>query len=138
MRFGKDRRLRKRADFLRVQSEGRRVTTPHFTLLVAARGDDGAPACARLGIVVTKKIGGAVQRNRIKRVCRECFRLWPEMLPDGADLVVIARAGAHELTRDDVAAEWRAAHRPLLKRAAEALAQGASRPHVSGARRSSN
>lgn len=135
MRFGKDRRLRKRADFLRVQSEGRRVTAAHFTLLVAARppGEESAPS--RLGVVATKKIGGAVQRNRIKRVCRECFRLWPDMLPAGTDLVVIARAGADALSRAEAMAEWRGVHRPLLKRAAEALAQAASRPHVTGAER---
>ena len=89
---------------------------------IAAAERDRRPA--RLGIVTTRKIGNAVQRNRIKRVCRECFRLWPDFLPDGVDLVVIARAGAHELGLAEVRGEWTRAHRPLLKRAAEALAEG--------------
>jgi ribonuclease P protein component len=127
-RFGKDRRLRKRADFLRVQSTGLRVSAQHFTLLVAGRGDD---APSRLGIVASSKIGGAVQRNRIKRVCRECFRLWPDLLPNGIDLVVIARSGAHELGLEEVRGEWERARRALQKRAAEALAQAGSKAHVS-------
>jgi ribonuclease P protein component len=128
--FGKDRRLRKRADFLRVQSSGLRVPSPHFTLLVAARPDE-ASAPARLGIVASAKVGGAVKRNRIKRLCRECFRLWPDFAPNGVDVVVVARSGAHELGLAEVRAEWERAHRTLQKRAAEALARTPRRDHVS-------
>jgi ribonuclease P protein component len=110
--FGRDRRIRKRADFLRVQSQGQRASTPHFTLLVAA----GVAGPSRLGIVVTKKIGNAVARNRVKRVCRECFRLWQDFLPDGIDLVVIAKEGAPELGLAEVRAEWQKAHSTVLKR----------------------
>jgi ribonuclease P protein component len=99
-------RLRKRADFLRVQRDGRPVRTAHFVLLVSARPDAGP---ARLGIVATKKTGNAVVRNRIKRLCRECFRLAPEMLPNGVDFVVIAKAGAGDLGIGDVQKEWSAA-----------------------------
>jgi ribonuclease P protein component len=128
--FGKDRRLRKRADFLRVQSTGLRVPSPHFTLLVAARPDDPSMP-ARFGIVASSKVGGAVKRNRIKRVCRECFRLWPDFAPNGVDVVVVARAGAHELGLAEVRAEWEHAHRALQKRAVEALARSSMRHHVS-------
>jgi ribonuclease P protein component len=132
--FGKDRRLRKRADFLRVQSQGQRVSSPHFTMLVAARSeivDEDARPPSRLGVVVTRKIGGAVQRNRVKRLCRECFRSWPDFLPDGVDFVVIARTGAHELGLADVRGEWERAHRALQKRASEALAHPPAKHHVS-------
>ena len=118
--FGRDRRIRKRADFLRVQSEGQRASTPHFTLLVALGPDSGA---SRLGIVVTKKIGNAVARNRVKRVCRECFRLWPDFVPGGIDLVVIAREGAPELGMAEVRGEWERAHKKLLERC-RAVASG--------------
>lgn len=90
-------------------------------LLVAKRQEDGP---SRLGIVVTRKIGNAVQRNRIKRVCRECFRLWktePPLVPDGIDLVVIAREGAHELGLEDVRSEWEKAHAVLARRCKTAL-----------------
>jgi ribonuclease P protein component len=118
--FGKERRLRRRADFLRVQAIGQRATTPHFVLLVAAQDDAG---CSRVGFVVTRKIGNAVQRNRIKRVCRECFRTWPELVPDGIDLVVIARSGADELGAAKVRAEWESARPSLLKRCGAVLGQ---------------
>ena len=124
--FGKQRRIRRRSDFLRVQAIGQRAATAHFVMLVAA----GEPSsCARVGIVVTKKVGNAVQRNRIKRVCRECFRTWPDLVPDGIDLVVIARSGAHELGLSAVRNEWERARPTLLKRCAAVLQQ--PRPAVS-------
>jgi ribonuclease P protein component len=105
-----------------VQSIGQRASTSHFVMLVAAREGNAGAGCARLGIVVTRKIGNAVQRNRIKRVCRECFREWPDLVPEGIELVVIARAGAHELALDAVRSEWMRARPSLLKRCAAALA----------------
>ncbi len=130
-----------------MQEHGQRATTPHFVLLVARREEP--ESCARLGIVVTKKVGNAVQRNRIKRVCRECFRLWghaPPLVPAGIDLVVIAREGAHELGLAEVRAEWEKAQAVLGRRCAtalsgplagrsltatkESLAQRKPRPHV--------
>lgn len=103
--FGKERRVRRRADFLRVQASKTRVVTSHFVLLVDARDDRGP---ARLGVVVTRKVGGAVQRARVKRICREAFRTTPELLPAGIDLVVIARPGAPGLSSQEVRAEWTA------------------------------
>lgn len=98
-------------------------------MLVAAREPAREPAvesaargCARLGIVVTRKIGNAVQRNRIKRVCRECFRMWPDLVPEGIDLVVIARGGASELGLQAVRGEWERARPTLLKRCTAVLA----------------
>jgi len=118
--FGPTRRLRKHTEFVRAQRSGRRVATKHFTLLVAAQP---APARgARLGVVVARKVGGAVQRNRVKRLCRECFRRWPNLLPNGVDLVIVARPGAHELTLDEVCAEWRSVESLIKKRAVEVLA----------------
>ncbi len=126
-RFGPDRRLRRHSEFVRAQRIGRRVGTTHFTLLVAAQAEGAGPS--RLGLVVARKVGGAVQRNRVKRVCRECFRTWPDLLPSGVDLVVIARPGAHELSLADVQAEWLAVSRLLRKRATEALAHRDATDH---------
>jgi ribonuclease P protein component len=118
--FGRPRRLRKHKEFARAQRSGRRVATPHFTLLVAAQQRRTGP---RLGVVVARAVGTAAQRNRVKRLCRECFRLWPELLPAGVDLVVIARPGADRLALSDVQTEWRAVESLLKRRAAEALAR---------------
>jgi ribonuclease P protein component len=127
MPFGADRRLRKHAEFARAQGDRttRRVGTAHFTLLVAAQREPGP---SRLGLVVGRRIGGAVQRNRVKRLCRECFRTQPTLVPSGVDLIVIARQGAPELDLARVRAEWLGVQRLLQKRAAEALARGSS-PH---------
>ncbi len=132
--FGRSRRVRKRADFTRMQRESRRVTTRHFVLLVAARDAERAAGPSRLGFIVTRKIGNAVARNRIKRVCRACFRLWPGFLPDGVDLVVVARTGAEALSMPEARAEWETVAELVKKRAAEALARVRGMPHVSGGR----
>jgi ribonuclease P protein component len=121
-----NRRLRKHGEFVLAQRSGRRVGTAHFTLLVAPQPPPPRPA--RMGLVVARRVGSAVGRNRVKRLCRECFRTWPELLPDGVDLVVIAREGAADLGLGQVQAEWRAVGPLLKKRAVEALAR-AGRPH---------
>jgi ribonuclease P protein component len=82
--------IRRRADFLAANG-GLRVSTPGFVLLVRDRKDSN-PAM-RVGFTVTKKIGGAVVRNRMKRRFRELAR---EIVPTrglaGADHVLIGRA----------------------------------------------
>lgn len=121
-----------------MQSIGQRASSAHFVLLVAARSPAPANAsgCARLGVVATKKVGNAAQRNRIKRVCRECFRAWPELVPDGIDLVVIARPGAHELDLASVRGEWEQA-RPVMLRRCEAALRPSSEQTSAAARSAS-
>jgi ribonuclease P protein component len=123
-RFGKERRIRRRSDFLRVQANGERATSKHFVLLVDANPEDSA-ATSRLGVVATKKVGDATMRNRIKRLCRECFRLWPEFIPNGIDLVVIAREGADQLVLAQVKEEWTKARPSLLQRCKTVLTRPA-------------
>ena len=86
--------LKKRADYL-AANRGRRAPMPGFVLLVRPRGD--GDESVRLGITVTKKIGNAVVRNRMKRRFRA---LAAELLPvagvPGADHVLIGRSGGIE------------------------------------------
>lgn len=79
-------RLR-RADFLRATRRGQRVDTGYFRVFVLPRSDTGP---ARLGITVTRKVGKAVWRNRIKRLVREWFR-GRDARMDACDIVVIAK-----------------------------------------------
>ncbi len=84
-------RLKRRAEFLRVASGGRRAPMPGLVLQALFRGDDTP---ARLGFTVTKKVGNAVVRNRTRRRLREAARLvLREEPPRGVDLVLIGRDG---------------------------------------------
>ena len=87
-RFPKSRRLRKRAEFQRVYEQGRRIRSALFTAHVR---DAETTAPGRVGLTVTRAIGKAVVRNRVKRRLREAVRRhWPE-LPDGLEVVLHAR-----------------------------------------------
>jgi len=106
----RERRLRKRPEFLSVQARGKRVHTPHFVVIVSPRAGGGE---TRLGVTVTKRVAGAVGRNRVKRMVREVFRRHRSHFPGGCDVVIIAKSGAPLLRCDDVQAELAGLRGPL-------------------------
>ena len=77
--------------------QGRSHGAREFVLYVFPREAQGAP---RLGLSVSRKVGGAVQRNRVKRLLREAFAAESAALPPGTDAVVVARAEARELAEN--------------------------------------
>ena len=87
-------RLRSKGDFERVRRSGARVSTPHFVLYHFAREapNDSEPR-PRVGFAVGRRIGGAVVRNRVRRLLREAVRpLIPRLA--AADIVIVARPPA--------------------------------------------
>jgi ribonuclease P protein component len=91
-------RLSRSRDFDAVYRRGRSVSTRYLTLYWFPRnGDDpGDPDDPRLGLAVSRKVGGAVARNRVKRRLRAAFDELSGTLPGGHDYVLIARPGLAE------------------------------------------
>jgi ribonuclease P protein component len=96
-------RLRRRSDFLRVQTEGHRHHLRGFVVHALRSGaPDGLVPGMRMGITVTRRVGGAVVRTRLRRLVREAFRRMRRDLPPGWDTVWVAKRGAHRLEYRDV------------------------------------
>jgi ribonuclease P protein component len=91
--FPKKNRLTKRPQYLQMGRDARRLHTRHFVIL----WQPNQLPHNRLGITVTKKVAGAVGRNRLKRLIRETFRRTGDMGPRGLDLVVIAKKGSAQM-----------------------------------------
>jgi ribonuclease P protein component len=97
------RRIRRRGEFQRVFDAGRRAHGRYLTIIAApAPGPD-----SRIGIVASKKLGGAVVRNRAKRLIREVFRTQASPAP-ASDLVIIPKAAALQAKTAEVVSDYRA------------------------------
>jgi ribonuclease P protein component len=111
------RRLSRSAEFERVYRQGRSKAN-RFLVLYAfpreaddARGEQDGP---RLGLSVSRRVGGAVERARVKRVLREAFWAEAERLPAGSDYVVVARPESLGLAERDGTAGMRSALTELV------------------------
>lgn len=87
-------RLSRSAEFERVYRQGRSTANRHLVLYAFPNQSTESP---RLGLSVSRKVGGAVERNRVKRLLREAFARAQDGLSPGQDLVVVARPQAGEL-----------------------------------------
>jgi ribonuclease P protein component len=87
-------RLSRSAEFDRVYRQGRSVANRYLVLYAFPRGGEESP---RVGLSVGRKVGGAVERNQLKRLLREACTRQSDALPAGHDIVIVARPPAREL-----------------------------------------
>jgi ribonuclease P protein component len=112
-------RLRKRGEFLQIQGAGVKHHLRHFLVFVsttAMTSREPSSTTARLGVTVTRKVGPAVVRNRIRRLVREVFRRKRDSFAPGCDMVWVAKQSAASVSHAEVTADM------------EALARRTSRP----------
>ena len=114
-RRGKRSRLSRSADFDRVYREGRSHASRYLVVYAFPRTETADEP--RLGLSVGRKVGGAVERNRMKRLLREAFWAIADGLPDGYDFVIVARPAAGELAESGGEPAIEAALRSVLEEA---------------------
>jgi len=100
-RLPRAHRIRTRAEFLRLQRVGRRRSGARFVVITEPRQN----GISRLGITTSRHVGGAVVRNRVRRLVREFFRRHKFQIVPPQDVLVIARAGAASASLTEVSTE---------------------------------
>ncbi len=96
--FKKKDKILKRREFLQLQRYGRKIQDKNFLVIYS----DGKFEINRIGITVSKKLGNAIKRNRIKRLVREQFRMNRDKIEEFKDINVIAKKKAGEISADMV------------------------------------
>jgi ribonuclease P protein component len=137
-RLTRAERIRQRPEYLHIQGKGRKIHTANFICFGMLRGrplqdgpqdgrqdgsQHGSGPAARLGITVSRRVGGAVVRNRLKRLVREAYRRQKAAFPAGTELVVIARPEATRAAYADVFAELEEVSRRIRSGGARSRSQ---------------
>ena len=101
LKFPSVYRLRRRKEFNETWNRGKKYHTDHFIVIIL----ENKLGPTRLGITASRKVGGAVQRNRVKRLLREVFRTNYPVLKHPVDFSIIAKKGSTSLTYEEVQSE---------------------------------
>ena len=117
-RRAKRGRLSRSAEFERVYRQGRSHGNRYLILYSFPREAASADG-PRLGVSVSRKVGGAVERNKVKRLLREAFATEADRLPGDADVVVVARPEVRELAEREGLEGVRAALEELVSKAVD-------------------
>ncbi|MDW8344712.1 MAG: ribonuclease P protein component [Verrucomicrobiae bacterium] len=110
--LGKSERLQYGHEFRKVYEQGRRCVGRVAVLYVRERTEPGRPS-RRVGVVSGRRLGGAVKRNRARRLLREVYRQHKSQLKENIELVMVARPALLELS-------WSEIERELVRQFAEA------------------
>ena len=111
-KFPRSVRIVRSSDYQALYKTGYKIHSSHFVLF--SRGN--ALGYSRLGITASRKVGGAVVRNRVKRLFREIFRKSLDQIPDRFDMVVNAKSGCDGVRYEELRAEFLAVVKKMASR----------------------
>jgi ribonuclease P protein component len=126
-RFPRTAKLLKHSDFQRVYKSGRRHFSEAMTVFYAIRADELASG-PRIGITVSRAIGGAVQRNRVKRRMREAIRFHLAELNDSVDVVFNPKKAVLEVEFTQIDLEVKRAFAVIRKNVARSSKERSTAP----------
>ncbi|NNE93437.1 MAG: ribonuclease P protein component [Verrucomicrobiales bacterium] len=105
MKFPRSRRITSRADFQRVRTDGKSIRGK-FLVLGFLHDPERVPNELKVGLITTKRLGGAVTRNAVRRKLRGILQRTGDLIKPGHLLVLIARNQAAEATSEKIEKEW--------------------------------
>ncbi|MGC4119022.1 MAG: ribonuclease P protein component [Myxococcales bacterium] len=123
-------RLRRRREIKRVQDGGSRFVSGVLVLMVSPNPEGRR----RLGVTVSSRVGNSVIRSKVKRRFREIFRHRRALLPDGCDVVMVARTGADQVSYQDLEKLFEAAAQKARRKLSPAGSASNHEPAPSGRR----